>query len=74
MIAHPLYLEKLAYYFPGLDNAKDALLSRDHAYLVVKEGAGATKEKLEEWLGTSLRQADVIEGETARFLILERNE
>ena len=74
MIAHPLYQEKLSYYFPGLHNAKDALLTSDHAYLVVREGAGATKEKLEEWLGTKLRQADVIEGETSRFLILERNE
>ncbi|MBP5282385.1 MAG: hypothetical protein J6Z22_07770 [Lachnospiraceae bacterium] len=70
MTRHPLYLEKLST-FNGSDNAKDALLSSDNSYLVIKEGVGASKESLESWIGEELRLADTIEGESVRFLIFE---
>ena len=70
MTRHPLYLEKLST-FKGSDNAKDALLSSDNSYLVIKEGVGASKESLESWIGEELRLADTIEGESVRFLIFE---
>ena len=70
MTRHPLYLEKLAKRFDGVDNAK-AALRKEKTYLVLKEGVGASKEQMEDWLGMTLIQTDVLECGASRYVILQ---
>ena len=70
MTRHPLYLEKLKNRFHGADNAAQPLLDGE-AYLVLKEGASASKESVEKWIGATLVCVDEISGDGVHFLIYQ---
>ncbi|MBO4290868.1 MAG: hypothetical protein J5898_03055 [Lachnospiraceae bacterium] len=69
MTQQPLCLEKLDRLFDGAKNAKEALLTAEHAYLVLKEGRGMSVELAQKCLGKELIQEDSIQGKEYTFLI-----